>query len=144
MFDGCERRCAGAALEARDGHVVGARFGNARGDRADAHFRYELDREASCAIGSPHQSACGRVRDISAHGVGLLLGNLLGGWSSEQAGGAFAPTFGAAAAVCAAALLLFVLGFSEAPEPDPAAPVLIHSIRGFGYTFEPRRAMAGV
>src|SRR5674476_1280007 len=25
---------------------------------------------------------------------------------------------------------------------DPAAPVLIHSVRGFGYTFEPRRAMA--
>ena len=29
-------------------------------------------------------------------------------------------------------------------ESDPAAPVLIHSVRGFGYTFEPRRAMAAV
>ena len=32
------------------------------------------------------------------------------------------------------------------PAPEnrtgPAAPVLIHSVRGFGYTFEPRRAMA--
>jgi predicted MFS family arabinose efflux permease len=54
------------------------------------------------------------------NGVGLLLGNLLGGWISEQAGGAFAPTFGAAAAVCCAALLLFALGFSEGPEPAPA------------------------
>ena len=36
----------------------------------------------------------------------------------------------------------------SAPAPEdrdrPAAPVLIHSVRGFGYTFEPRRAMASV
>jgi DNA-binding response OmpR family regulator len=29
-------------------------------------------------------------------------------------------------------------------ERDPAAPNLIHSVRGFGYTFEPRRTMAAV
>jgi hypothetical protein len=27
-------------------------------------------------------------------------------------------------------------------ESDPANPIMIHSVRGFGYTFEPRRAMA--
>jgi len=27
-------------------------------------------------------------------------------------------------------------------ETDPANPAMIHSVRGFGYTFEPRRAMA--
>jgi len=27
-------------------------------------------------------------------------------------------------------------------EQDPANPILIHSVRGFGYTFEPKRAMA--
>jgi DNA-binding response OmpR family regulator len=28
-------------------------------------------------------------------------------------------------------------------EQDPAEPTMIHSVRGFGYTFEPRRALAG-
>jgi molecular chaperone DnaK (HSP70) len=27
-------------------------------------------------------------------------------------------------------------------ERDPASPILIHSVRGFGYTFEPRRVAA--
>ena len=36
-------RRAGAALEARDGDVVGARLGDARGDRADADFGHQLD-----------------------------------------------------------------------------------------------------
>jgi DNA-binding response OmpR family regulator len=39
---------------------------------------------------------------------------------------------------------VYVLRLRQKVERDPAAPVLIHSIRGFGYTFEPRRAMAGV
>jgi len=39
---------------------------------------------------------------------------------------------------------VYVLRLRQKVEQDPAAPVLIHSIRGFGYTFEPRRAMAGV
>ena len=39
---------------------------------------------------------------------------------------------------------VYVLRLRQKVEEDPAAPVLIHSVRGFGYTFEPRRAMAGV
>jgi DNA-binding response OmpR family regulator len=38
---------------------------------------------------------------------------------------------------------VYVLRLRQKVEQDPAAPVLIHSVRGFGYTFEPRRAMAG-
>jgi MFS family permease len=65
------------------------------------------------------------------NGVGLLLGNLAGGWISHQAGGAFAPTFGAAAAVSATALLFFVLGFREAAESEPPAePVPAAEVTG--------------
>jgi DNA-binding response OmpR family regulator len=39
---------------------------------------------------------------------------------------------------------VYVLRLRQKIERDPTAPVMIHSIRGFGYTFEPRRAMAGV
>lgn len=39
---------------------------------------------------------------------------------------------------------VYVLRLRQKVERDPASPVLIHSVRGFGYTFEPRRAMAGV
>jgi DNA-binding response OmpR family regulator len=39
---------------------------------------------------------------------------------------------------------VYVLRLRQKVEQDPAAPVLIHSVRGFGYTFEPSRAMAGV
>jgi DNA-binding response OmpR family regulator len=37
---------------------------------------------------------------------------------------------------------VYVLRLRQKIELDPASPVLIHSVRGFGYTFEPRRAMA--
>lgn len=37
---------------------------------------------------------------------------------------------------------VYVLRLRQKIENDPASPVLIHSVRGFGYTFEPRRAMA--
>ena len=37
---------------------------------------------------------------------------------------------------------VYVLRLRQKVEDDPANPVLIHSVRGFGYTFEPRRAMA--
>ncbi|HEV2448768.1 MAG TPA: response regulator transcription factor [Candidatus Sulfopaludibacter sp.] len=37
---------------------------------------------------------------------------------------------------------VYVLRLRQKIEQDPATPVLIHSVRGFGYTFEPRRAMA--
>jgi predicted MFS family arabinose efflux permease len=54
------------------------------------------------------------------NGVGLLIGNLLGGWARAQAGGAFAPTFAVAAAVAATALGLFILRFREQEVPAPA------------------------
>jgi len=37
---------------------------------------------------------------------------------------------------------VYVLRLRQKVECDPANPVMIHSVRGFGYTFEPRRAMA--
>jgi DNA-binding response OmpR family regulator len=39
---------------------------------------------------------------------------------------------------------VYVLRLRQKIERDPANPELIHSVRGFGYTFEPRRAMVGV
>ncbi len=38
---------------------------------------------------------------------------------------------------------VYVLRLRQKVEDDPANPILIHSVRGFGYTFEPRRALAG-
>ena len=35
---------------------------------------------------------------------------------------------------------VYVLRLRQKVESDPAAPRLIHSVRGFGYTFEPREA----
>jgi DNA-binding response OmpR family regulator len=37
---------------------------------------------------------------------------------------------------------VYVLRLRQKVERDSAVPVLIHSVRGFGYTFEPRRAVA--
>jgi DNA-binding response OmpR family regulator len=37
---------------------------------------------------------------------------------------------------------VYILRLRQKIERDPAAPELIHSIRGFGYTFEPKRAVA--
>jgi DNA-binding response OmpR family regulator len=37
---------------------------------------------------------------------------------------------------------VYVLRLRQKVESDPANPVLIHSVRGFGYTFEPRRGVA--
>jgi DNA-binding response OmpR family regulator len=39
---------------------------------------------------------------------------------------------------------VYILRLRQKVEKDPAVPILIHSVRGFGYTFEPRRAMAAV
>lgn len=38
---------------------------------------------------------------------------------------------------------VYVLRLRQKIETDPAAPALIHSVRGFGYTFEPRREAVG-
>src|SRR5256885_3309670 len=38
----------------------------------------------------------------------------------------------------------YVLRLRQKVEKDPAAPILIHSVPRFGYTFEPRRSMAAV
>ena len=45
-----ERRGAGAALEAGDRHVVGARLGDARRDRADADLGHELHRDVGLRV----------------------------------------------------------------------------------------------
>jgi DNA-binding response OmpR family regulator len=37
---------------------------------------------------------------------------------------------------------VYVLRLRQKVEPDPTSPAFIHSVRGFGYTFEPKRAMA--
>jgi len=37
---------------------------------------------------------------------------------------------------------VYILRLRQKIERDPTAPEMIHSIRGFGYTFEPRRALA--
>lgn len=37
---------------------------------------------------------------------------------------------------------VYVLRLRQKMEPDPGNPILIHSVRGFGYTFEPRRERA--
>jgi predicted MFS family arabinose efflux permease len=55
------------------------------------------------------------------NGVGLLIGNLLGGWARDQAGGAFGPTFAVAAAASAIALVFFLTGFTEREEFAPSA-----------------------
>jgi len=39
---------------------------------------------------------------------------------------------------------VYILRLRQKIETDPASPALIHSVRGFGYTFEPRRATAAV
>ena len=50
VLDRGQRRGAGAAFEAGDGDVVGARLGNAGGDRADADFGDQLDRDLAVRI----------------------------------------------------------------------------------------------
>src|SRR6516165_3259427 len=50
MFDGGQRRSAGAALEAGDGDVIGTRLGDAGSDSADADFGYELDRHVALRV----------------------------------------------------------------------------------------------
>jgi hypothetical protein len=57
-------------------------------------------------------------------GLGLLGGNLLAGWvRGGEAGQRFAPTFGVAAAIALAALLVFSVGFrhEHAPAEGPCA-----------------------
>jgi DNA-binding response OmpR family regulator len=36
---------------------------------------------------------------------------------------------------------VYILRLRQKIEVDPANPVLIHSVRGFGYSFEPRAAV---
>ena len=39
---------------------------------------------------------------------------------------------------------VYVLRLRQKMETGSGSPMLIHSVRGFGYTFEPRRTMAAV
>jgi len=50
MSEGGEWRSARAALEAGDRHMIGPRFGNARGDGAHADLRDQLHRDAGFGI----------------------------------------------------------------------------------------------
>jgi hypothetical protein len=50
VLDRGEGAGTGAALEAGNGDVIGARLGDAGGDRADADFRDELHRDGACRI----------------------------------------------------------------------------------------------
>ena len=45
-----QRRRAGAAFKTGNGDVIGAALGDAGGNRADAHFRHQLDRDARLLI----------------------------------------------------------------------------------------------
>lgn len=54
------------------------------------------------------------------NGLGMLVGNLLSGWVRDWAGGAFAPTFGVAAAIALLTLLVFSAGFRHVPVPSRA------------------------
>jgi len=49
--------------------------------------------------------------------------------------------WGQVRAVTDRAVDVYVLRLRQKVEEDPANPILIHSVRGFGYTFEPRREM---
>jgi MFS family permease len=55
-------------------------------------------------------------------GLGMLLGNLLAGWVRDLAGGGLAPTFAVAAAVGAAGVVVFALGFRREAGPATEAP----------------------
>ena len=50
VLDGTERRSAGAAVVAGDEHHVGVRLGDARGHRAHADFRDQLDGDARLRV----------------------------------------------------------------------------------------------
>ena len=50
VLDRGQRRGAGAALVAGNGDMVGAALGDAGGDRADADFRHQLDRNVGARI----------------------------------------------------------------------------------------------
>ena len=50
VLDRGQRRGAGAAFEAGDGDMVGARLGDAGGDRADADLGDQLDRDQASGL----------------------------------------------------------------------------------------------
>src|SRR5579871_2772410 len=50
--------------------------------------------------------------------------------------------WGQGRAITDRAVDVYVLRLRQKIESDPANPLLIHSVRGFGYTFEPRRERA--
>ena len=98
VLDRGERRGAGAALETRDRHVVGARLRDAGRDRADAHFGYQLHRHVARRIDvleiedelrevldridvvvrrrRDQADARGRVAHLGDHRVDLVAGQL--------------------------------------------------------------------
>ena len=99
----------------------------------------ELDR-SSCQVrlnGSPLSLTATEFRLLE-----FLMGRPGVVFSREQLLNA---VWGQDRAITDRAVDVYVLRLRQKVESDPANPVLIHSVRGFGYTFEPRRerAMAG-
>jgi len=96
VFDGGQRRRAGAATVAADGDDVGARFGDAGGDDADSGTGYEFDADTCLGIYGAQivdqlrqvfnavDVVMGRRRDERRAGRGManardVLGDFLGG-----------------------------------------------------------------
>jgi MFS family permease len=63
------------------------------------------------ARGDIRASAQGLLTFVN--GLGLLFGHVLVGWVREQAAEAFAPTFAVGAAIAAALVAVFLVGFTE-------------------------------
>src|SRR5664280_1920204 len=113
-------------------------FLTARASETDRIVGVELDR-TSCQVrlnGTPLQLTATEFRllEFMMNRPGVVF-------SREQLLNA---VWGQDRAITDRAVDVYVLRLRQKVEKDPAAPILIHSVRGFGYTFEPRRAMAAV
>ena len=50
MFDGSQRRCAGATIVAGNHEMISLGLGDSRGNRAHTDFRYQFDADACLAV----------------------------------------------------------------------------------------------
>ena len=115
-------------------------------------------------VSSPRGGVTAYVRDALAHVYllpegedGLALARILppGGMLVSKAGHLFSrqgvvfsrdqllnAVWGQDRAITDRAVDVYILRLRQKLEDDPANPKLIHSVRGFGYTFELREATA--